>query len=696
MNTWNTLFRRLVLLGAVCLVCASLAERLRAQAEAAPAAVLPAHDLRLGLPQTLDSPRVFPELSTPAQWVARAREIREQVLTSCGLAPMPKKTALKPRFLGKVERADYSIEKVAIETLPGFFLAGNLYRPLGHGEGPFPAVLNPHGHWDAGRLTDTEEESMLARCVHLARHGVIVFAIDMVGYNDTIQIPKHREFALNPTNQLWNISLMGLQTWNCVRALDFLVSLPDVDRERLACTGASGGGTQTFMLGAIDDRLKAQAPIVMVSSTMQGGCLCENAPGLRVDYSNMELAAAAAPRPQLLVAATGDWTKMTLTVEGPAIAKVYDLLQATNQFRYVRHDFKHNYNRTSRESVYAWFNEWLLPRPDPDMLTEKPHAAEAPETLRLWPDGKLPTNAIGAEAVTEYWAKSTQDQFDALWPTNRPMRGPFKSVYLSIWRHTLQSHYVTKNHLLAETNSVQREGGRVYTEVAFGRQAAGDRVSATLVEPDPPTRKGVVILVNPEGRRASFKQPYVLQGVADTLVGKGFSVLLIDTFLTGEQANPAVAAQRQTFTNFFTTYNRTDTQERVQDIITASAFARFKLNSRRTVFLGTGRAGLWVLMAAPVGDVMVADCDQLEVANDAQMLAPDVFVPGIRRIGAFEGIVALASPKPLLMHNAGKAFPLERIRSHYAATTLPKYLLASETKLSDAELANWIEVQARW
>src|ERR1035441_10129862 len=116
---------------------------------------------------------------------------------------------------------------------------------------------------------------------------------------------------------------MGLQTWDSVRALDFLASLPAVDRTRLACTGESGGGTQPFMLGAGEDRLATQAPEVRGSHTRQGGCLCEHAPGLRVEYSNMEIAAAAAPRPQILIAATGDWTRDTLTVEGPAIEHIY-------------------------------------------------------------------------------------------------------------------------------------------------------------------------------------------------------------------------------------------------------------------------------------------------------------------------------------------------------------------------------------
>src|SRR5258705_1432740 len=116
----------------------------------------------------------------------------------------------------------------------------------------------------------------------------------MVGFNDTFfadqenlastdYYSRHRRFATNQVCQLWNVSLMGLQTWNSIRSLDFLESLPNADRKRLGCTGESGGGTQTYMLGAIDDRLSVQAAVVMVSHSMQGGCSCENAPGVRVE-----------------------------------------------------------------------------------------------------------------------------------------------------------------------------------------------------------------------------------------------------------------------------------------------------------------------------------------------------------------------------------------------------------------------------
>src|SRR5215469_6804638 len=179
----------------------------------------------------LNTPRTFPAISSAKQWEDRAKEIRQQVLVSCGLWPLPEKTLLKPQIFGRVERDGYSIEKVYFETWPGLFLGGNLYRPLGRGTGPFPAILNPHGHWANGRMADTKDGSIAGRCINFARQGMIAFSYDMIGYNDTHfgdANPSesfsdiHHEVATNRTDLLWNIRLMGLQTWNSVRALDFL------------------------------------------------------------------------------------------------------------------------------------------------------------------------------------------------------------------------------------------------------------------------------------------------------------------------------------------------------------------------------------------------------------------------------------------------------------------------------------------
>ena len=127
---------------------------------------------------------------------------------------------------------------MVLETWPGFYLTGTLYRPTS-GSGPFPAILSAHGHWEGGRFEDTELASVPGRAVSLARQGYVVFSYSMVGYNETSDRFPHRFSA--PAYELWGFSAMGLQLWNSIRALDFLAEQPDVDPERIGMTGASGG-----------------------------------------------------------------------------------------------------------------------------------------------------------------------------------------------------------------------------------------------------------------------------------------------------------------------------------------------------------------------------------------------------------------------------------------------------------------------
>jgi len=669
---------RQFLLPAACAL--SLAAGTRAQQ-------LPDKDQRAGPPKTLDTLRSFPAIKSKVEWEARARDIREHILVSCGLWPLPERTPLQAQVFGRIERDGYSVEKVYLQTRPGFYLAGNLYRPLGKGKGPFPGVLNPHGHWAHGRLEDGELGSIPARCLNFARQGMVAFAYDMTGYNDTRQV--NHKFASDPTNLLWNISLMGLQTWNSIRALDFLAALPDVDGSRLGCTGASGGGTQTFMLGAVDPRLAAQAPNVMVSHSMQGGCLCENAPGLRVDYSNMEIAAGPAPRPQILVAATGDWTRDMMGVEGPAIEGIYRLFGAAEKLRYVRFDLPHNYNQTSREAVYEWFGRWLLRHPDPASLKETPHEKEADEALLVWPDKKLPPDALDEEQLIRSLIALAQTQRHSLQPRDPRSLERYKEVMLPAWRHTLQVELPDKD-LRIEAAAPKKIGSYTVTRLALGRAGKGDRLPAELLTPAKDNHEFIAVLVHPEGKSAYLDSDNAPRGLAKQLLDRRYPVVLVDTFLTGELADDSAAHARQPFANFFSTYNRTDLQERVQDLLTTCAFARKHQNGRRVLLCGSGRAGLWALLASPAADAVVADCDALDLTSDMALMTPSLFAPGLRRIGAFEGVAALAAPHPLLLHNTGRHFPTGELQDTYAALGDAKKLSAEPLALGDGAIANWI------
>ncbi|HEY0455428.1 MAG TPA: acetylxylan esterase [Verrucomicrobiae bacterium] len=650
---------------------------------------LPPADQRAGPPKTLDTLRSFPEINNRAQWEKRAQEIREQILVSCGLWPMPERPPLDAHISGKIERDGYSVERVYFQTYPGFYLAGNLYRPFGQGKGPFPAVLNPHGHWNHGRLEDGKMGSIPARCIQFARMGMIAFSYDMVGYNDTMEAGPHRQFALNPTNLLWNISLMGLQTWNSIRALDFLESLPDVDTKRLGCTGASGGGTQTFMLGAIDLRLAAQAPNVMVSHSMQGGCLCENAPGLRVDYSNMEIAAVPTPRPQILVAATGDWTKMTMEIEGPSLAHIYRLFRAEDHLRYVRFDFDHNYNQTSREAVYAWFDHWLLGHPISDKINELAFKKEPDDQLRVFPDGKLPSNFISQDQLIVSMIKRSKSEISALKPKDKRSFEHYKSVMLPAWRHTMLVEFPERD-LVVEPQGESKSGEYTIARLALGRSEKGDRINAALLTPGKDRYDLLVLLAHPDGITPYLEDSGAPKGLAKTLLEQNHPVLLVETFQTGKSANPAALKARQHFTNFFPTYNRTDLQERVQDLITACAFGHAHSKGRRVVICGAGQAGLWALLAAPVADAVVADANATDLTSDSALIEQSLFVPGIRKIGAFEGAAALAAPNPLLVHNAGEKFATDWLRDTYGAVGGRKKFKTEGAPLADESLVAWI------
>ncbi len=640
----------------------------------------------------LNTPREFPQIGTVEEWKHRAKDIQEQVLVSCGLWPLPEKTPLNAHISGKIEREGYTIENVYFETYPGFFLAGNLYRPSGKGKGPFPAVLNPHGHWQGGRLERKDEGSVVARCVSFARQGMVAFAYDMAGYNDTRFADSstnlsvdivHRQFATNHADQLWNISLMGLQTWNSIRALDFLVALPDVDKKRLACTGASGGGTQTFMLGAADDRLAAQAPVVMVSHIMQGGCWCENAPGLRVEYSNMEIAAAAAPRPQMLVAATGDWTKSTLTIEGPGIAHAYELLKASEKFRYVRFDFGHNYNRTSREAVYGWFDHWLLKRPLADSVPEAPFTQEPDAMLQVFSDGRLPAGALTMAQFEDSLKKQHQRQWEALAPRDKGSLKKYQSAMLPAWRHTLQVAS-PDGRAIMQTSGWKKFEGMVYSQMSISRLGENRTNVASYWAPlnlvtNPSPR--IVVLAREGGDPADNSTTEKPSALASRLVRNGFAVLEIEGLIS----EPATSNQ---FASFYTTYNRTLLQDRVRDLVTVCSVARSAdpRISFRVLLAGSGRAGLWALLAAPGADAVAADCAGINTWDEATLLEPALFCPGLLCLGGFEGVALLAAPHPLLLYNIGKGFRADRVEAGYEAAKAKDKLRFDAKHLDDDAL----------
>lgn len=600
----------------------------------------------------------MPEFKTLEQWQAFSEQLRMNILISTGLYPMPEKTALSSRIFSMTRHEDYTVEKVLFESYPGFWVTGNLYRPIGK-PGPFPAILTPHGHWTNGRLEDTELNSAPGRCITFARQGYIVFSYDMVGYQDSKQISH--QFADSPRHQLWGINLMGLQLWNSIRSLDLIAGLPDVDSARIACTGESGGGTQTFMLTAVDPRISVAAPVNMVSAHFQGGCLCENAPGLRLDYFNVEIAAMTAPRPLLLVSTKQDWTVNNPTVEYPMIRSIYELHGAADRVHCVQFDYPHNYNRDSREAVYSWFGQWLLGQPAGSVIKETPFTADPAERLRVFPDEEKPAGDLTEEGLTAWLQNQARTTLERAWPSNAQQLQSFKAFYRPVMKTVLATDSVAQVDV--RTLAEQTTPRYTVTRLMLSEKGSNRWIPALWYKPQRDAKEAA-ILVHPTGKAGVVKpgsnEPLALLA---SLLREGVQVLAIDCFNTGEHvcAQPA----RDPAAKHFTTFNRTDCQERIQDILTAAGFFN-KTPSLR--LYGLEQAGVWALLAAGVsGEFDRVFIDAMGgVLEDEAFLLEQAFLPGLARYGGCRTAAALVAPGRLTLINTPQNEMTRSLRTLYS------------------------------
>ncbi|MEO7650043.1 MAG: acetylxylan esterase, partial [Bryobacteraceae bacterium] len=514
---------------------------------------------------------------------------------------------------GRLERGDYSIEKVLLETMPGYYLGGNLFRPLGR-RGKFPGVLKAHGHWPDGRLEHTipksPGETLMASNpgfgISMARQGFVVFAWDMVGWNDTKQ--TIHEFG-GPREMLWAFGPLGLQLWNATRAMDFLQSLPDVDPDRIAMTGASGGGSQTFLLSAVDERVKVSAPVNMVSAIMQGGSPCENAPSLRVDSYNVEFAAMMAPRPMLIVSSPWDQSRNTPNEEYVVTQGIYLLNAALRNVGNVHVRAQHNYNRESREAVYRFFAKHLLGDSDEAKFAEKPYTLEKRSDMLALHGRNLPENAKNYDGIFNQWREMA-------------LRQTGQTRDLDVLRRRLS--YALGAEVPA--NTVQENTGE---KAAIGRPGRRDRVAGLWY----PGEGSPLLVVHPSGAAEARKIPVARAAIA----GKR-PVLLIDAFQTGSSV-----ANRDRTHRYFLTFNRSDDANRVQDILTALAFLKSR-GPEKIELHGIGTAAIWCTFAAAVaGFDLTLNADLNGFSGTDEEFLNRFFVPGVQRAGGLDAALRLTA-----------------------------------------------------
>jgi len=648
----------------------------------------------------------FTAVESADQWPQRRAEIRRRILVSQGLWPLPTKPPLNPVIHGRVEREDYVVDRVYFESAPDHFVTGSLYRPKDH-NGPLPAILSPHGHWKDGRFYDAGDDGIKkelesgaesfavggrypiqARAVQLARMGCLVFVYDMTGYADSVQLahrPDRWDHLDRPTD--WGFmsvpadlrlqNMMGLQTWNSIRAIDFLLTLPETDPNRIGVTGASGGGTQSMIISAIDDRIAAAMPCVMVSTAMQGGCTCENAPLLRIGQGNIDIAAATAPRPLGLTAAD-DWTRELETKGYPELQQLYAMLGKPDHLTAVFHtEFPHNYNQINRLAMYSFFNRHFgLGFKEP--IAERDYQPLSRQEATVWteehpqPSGELVGDSHEVELLRRATA-GTERQMERLLSETASGLDEYRRVVGGGWK-TIIGRTFDRVGKVSFAETEQEDLGLVTARKrTLVRRANGESVSMVQIDPlEEPI--GTIIWAIDSARRTNM-DPVVLEALKH-----GFTVITVDLIEQDSESQLMLSQdsprQWQRFSGYTYGYNHCLFAQQTHDLLSVIKYAESLGHPIHLVGLGenagpvTAAAGSQALeqVHSLVGDpagVPFRDIDR----HDHPM-----FVPGAVKYFGVDGLLSLNAPNRMLV---------------IAASPQRNRLVFEPSLPSDRELVSW-------
>jgi dienelactone hydrolase len=647
-----------------------------------------AEDARLGPLKDLNGYFPFPTPRSVQEWEPRRDFVRRQLVMSQGLWPMPTKTPLNAVIHGKIDQGDYTVEKVYFESAPGFFVTGNLYRPK-NVTGKVPAVVFPHGHWTDARFVYQSDKFVReeiatgqerfeqgghsrfqSMCVQLARMGCIAWQIDALSDSDSIQFSPaiiHKFAKQRPEmnrTEGWGLyspqaeanlqSVMGLQTLNSIRSIDFLLTLPEVDPTRLAVTGSSGGGTQTMLLAATDPRLALSYPVVMVSTAMQGGCSCENATLLRVNSGNVEIAALFAPKPQGMNTAN-DWTKEMATKGFPDLQKLYGLYGKKDFVTLQRGEhFPHNYNAVTRMGFYEVLNRhFKLGQPSP--IVEKDYAPLLKEKLTVWDDAHPAPKSGDPEFERGLlkWLKSDAEQ--QLLAAAQTAEGR-EHVLRPAIEALIGRPYAHAGKISFPDASTQWRDSHFRTQGKLLNAKYGEEVAIDWLQPINPT--GEVVIWLDDGGKGSARLPDgTIRPELQELIDRGVGVLTADLFLQDDKSlkqTRVVAGPREVPAYTFG-YNHAVFAQRVHDVMTITSYLLSKRDAsqpavKKVSLAGFGKMGaIAAAVSASTSGAIAKTAVDTAGFRFGQLLdyRDPMFLPGGAKYLDVPGLLCVASAHPL-------------------------------------------------
>lgn len=642
-------------------------------------------------------------------WEQRRATLRAAVLQALGAVP-DTPCPLEPKVLGTLPRPGYRIEKLVFQSRPDVWVTANAYVP-DPVQGKVPAVLVVHGHWPWARIDPVVQ----ARCLGLVKLGFFVLAVDAFGAGERYTEPARGTYhgALYGST-LWpaGLTLLGCQVYDNRRAVDYLLTRPEVDGTRLGVTGASGGGNQSMYAGALDDRLTAVVPVCSVGTYQAylhaACCVCEVLPGALRFCEEGDVLALVAPRALLVINATRDAFQFSVGEAEKSIRRarpVFALHGVEARLRHATFESGHAYNEPMRAAMYGWMTRWLKNEGDGSPIPEPRHEVEKPEDLRCFPDDKRPAGFLFPPGLAGRTARTLLAKHD---PARLQHAEDWESsaVYLRDQLRKLLGDFPRPPQPAAQLGTTQTADNVQTTPLVLPTEP-GLALAATLRSKAgaAAARQPACVLLHLDGRARALEHP-----VAAQLVARGWLVVAPDLRGTGESRPPRDAirgAPDHNTAEHALWVGRPLLGQWLFDVQCLLGWLALQptLDPRRVAVAGISHAGVVALGAGGLFEDRVATV--LTVGGLTTFVTDEAYaagmpmgllVPGLLRLGDVPQLAALVAPRRLVVVDGlsplGTQVTEKGLREAHAFTRQVYRLCKAEPKLTLTEGADLQEVVA--
>ncbi len=628
------------------------------------------------------------QISTPEEVAKRRAYIREQMVKDLG--GFPQMTPLNARVVGTLDRDGYKIDKVIFESQPNFYVTGNLYLPKS-GHPPYPGVLFPLGHEEGGKSNADWQQTL----GEMARRGYVGFAWDPVGQGERVQLydadleagkipastAEHTDMGAQCL--LLGDALARYTIWDGMRALDYLISRPEVDAQRIACTGNSGGGTHTAYLAALDDRIKVAMPSCYITSWKRllesiGPQDAEQClpPWIEQGLDHGDFIIAFSPKPYLILSAIRDFVSINGARETYAEAQhIYSVLGVPGHVSQFEADNGHGYSEPRRVAAYQWLDRWFKGKADES--PEVPVAPASEEELRCTPSGQVNTS-LGGETVFSL----NEKRYGEIRPHRRQLITPQAVEEFREQIKDKVKQLAGYEHANVELNvkpfgTIQKDGYHI-DKLTYRSEPGIDIPSLLFVPEGGQARMPAVLYVNSKGKSAGAAE-------IEAMVKGGMVVLAIDARGWGETGPNAEAGERgQLFPNYGVAMiamllGKTLVAMRAEDIQCGADLlaSRAEVDAERIYGMGVGGGAVPLLHQAVFDNRLKKIILQEGLVSygmaESYKIQRGIFesiIPGVLKEYDLPDLVAVLAPRPVWVIDAtdplGNRVAIEKVRSEYA------------------------------